>query len=385
MAHLNSDHALRICIITSTPFPPGKHNGIANYVLNTANKLVERGHSVTIITRGSFTKTSSEIVNNVEIVRPPFIQAYPFHVHLHGIFVKKCIEALGSRLDIVHVHSPLSPPVKLSLPLVSTIHSSLLGDAQNMEVVDIKSLATKLQTWSVGHYLVSELIKNSDLVTTVSNAVSHELRKYYAECIQPVVIGNGVDERRFIPAETQDTGNYVLYVGRLTYKKGLFDLLKCATLLRMTDVSFVLAGEGELYAMLRRKVRDIGLQDMIRFEGHVNTRELIRLYQNASVFVFPSYYEGLPTAILEAMSIGLPVVATYVGGIREVIKDGENGVSIPPGAPNRMAEAISVLIQDRELRKKLGRNARRTIEESYTWDRVTDRLERCYSSLSVFK
>jgi len=385
MTNLNDDHTMRICIITSTPFPPGKHNGIANYVLNTANKLVERGHSVTIITRGSFTKTASEIVNNVEIVRPPFIYIYPFHVHVHGLFVKKCIEALGNRFDIVHVHSPLSPPIKLFLPLVSTIHSSLLGDAQNMEVVDVKSLATKLQAWSVGHRLISELIKNSDLVTTVSNAVSYELRKYYAGNIQPVVIGNGVDERSFIPAEPQNTGNYVLYVGRLTYKKGLFDLLKCATLLRMTNISFVLAGEGELYAKLRKQVRDIGLQDRIRFEGHVNTKDLIRLYQNASVFVFPSYYEGLPTAILEAMSVGLPVVATHVGGIRDVIKDGENGISIPPGAPERMAEAISVLIQDRELRKELGRNARRTIEESYTWDRVTDRLENCYSSLSAFK
>jgi len=357
--------------------------GIGNYVFNVSRKLIERDHNVTIITRGSLSRTRREIVNGIEAFKTRFIPIYPFHVHLHGVFVKKQIKML--EFDIIHIHTPLSPPIKASLPIVNTIHSSLLEDACHIEVMDFKSLAIKLQTSSIGHWLVSKLIKNSDLTTTVSRAVSHELRKYYGVDAEPIVIGSGVDEKTFAPAKSKSRENYVLYVGRLSYGKGLFDLLKCAKILAKSNISFVLVGKGELEKKLKEKVKDAGLQDKTIFMGQVDREKLIRLYQNAILVTIPSHYESGPLVLLEAMSCGKPVVSTRVGIAQEIIKNLENGILIPPKSPEKMAESISILVEDEKLRGKLGKNARKTIGEMYTWDSVTDRLEDCYRSLRDYR
>ncbi len=105
------------------------------------------------------------------------------------------------------------------------------------------------------------------------------------------------------------------------------------------------------------------------------------MYQNATLFVFPSYHEGLPGVVLEAMSCGLPIIATDVRGNRDLISTGENGILVPPRSPRKIAEAITTVIDDETLRKKLGKNARETIEDGYTWDEVSNKFLKCYESL----
>jgi len=367
-------------MIMSTPFPP--EEGIGNHVLNVSRKFVKKGHRVTIVTRGSLGKVRREMVGDIEVFKTRFIPVYPFHVCLHGIFVEKLIKKLTQEFDIIHIHTPLSSAINVPLPLVSTVHSSLVEDARHLEVVDFKSLATKLQSWSIGRHLILKLVTNSDLVTTVSNSVSYELKRYYGVDCEPVVIGNGVDEKTFSPAKSESKENYVLYVGRLSYRKGLFDLLECARILTKSNISFVLVGKGELERKLKEKVKDAGLQDKILFMGQVDREKLIRFYQDAIVITIPSHYESGPLVLLEAMSCGKPVVSTCVGIAPEIIKNFENGIIIPPKSPEKMAGAISILFEDDKLRRIVGKNARKTIVEKYTWDFVADKLENCYCSLS---
>jgi len=364
---------MRACMILSTPLPP--EEGIGNYVYNVSKKLIERGHDVTVITRGNLSKTQIDFIDNIRVIKAPFAPVYPFHVHFHGFFVNRLFKSLEKDFDIVHIHTPLSPIVKTSLPIVSTVHTSMIEDARYIELVDFKSLATKILTKILSYPLVLELMKKSAIVTTVSNSVAQELKEYYG--YTSIVIGNGVDERVFTPKN--DREDFILYVGRLSYRKGLFDLIECAKYVcQRYDVSFVIVGKGELESVLKKRVNEIGLQDKVVFLGYVDRKKLIQLYQNASIFVLPTYYEGLPTVLLEAMACGLSVVATNISCNAEVIEDGWNGILIPTKSPEKMAEAVSLLIEDEDLRKKLSKNARRTIESKYTWDCVADRIEKCY-------
>ena len=140
----------------------------------------------------------------------------------------------------------------------------------------------------------------------------------------------------------------------------------------------MITGKGILRNELEEKVVDFNLQDNIVFLGHVSRSELISLYQNAAIFVLPSHYEGLPTVLLEAMSCGLPVVATAVSGNVDVIVPGKNGLLIPPKNPEIMANSISTLIENKELRERLGAMARNTIEENYTWDIVAQKYVKLF-------
>ena len=197
------------------------------------------------------------------------------------------------------------------------------------------------------------------------------------------VVGNGVDEKRFLPKQNAPKARYILYTGRLDLRKGLFDLIECGRSIckKYPDVSFFIPGKGNLSYKLQKKVKELGLQERFKFLGFVDREKLIQLYQNASIYVLPSRYEGLPTVLLEAMSCGLPVVATAVGGTPEVISSGKNGILIRPKSPNEIADAISMLLDNEELRRKIGVAARKTIEERYTWDIISDKILKCYESL----
>lgn len=361
----------------STPFPP--EEGIGNYVYNVSRRLIERGHKVTVITRGSLKRSESDVFDGIEVFRAPFIPAYPLHVHLHGSFVNRLFSSLEEDFDLIHIHTPLSPIIRTSLPVVSTIHTSLIEDARHIEVIDFRSLATKLLTRFISYSLVLRLIENSDFVTTVSNSVSEELKEYYG-MDKSIVVGNGVDEKVFTPGQDKVEEKYILYTGRLSYRKGLFDLLECGRQIckDYPDISFILTGKGPLLGKLQKRAFEMKLNEKFKFAGYVEKERLIKLYQNAMVSVLPSYYEGLPTVLLEAMSCGLPVVATDISGNTEVIEDGKNGLLIPPKSPLKLAETISELLEDEKLREKLGRNARETIKEKYTWNTVTNGIEYRY-------
>ena len=148
-----------------------------------------------------------------------------------------------------------------------------------------------------------------------------------------------------------------------------------------TDINFILTGQGKDFKALNKKVRALNLEDRFILLGQVSREKLLELFQNASLFVFPSYHEGLPTAILEAMSCGIPIIATDVRGNKDLISNGENGILIPPRNPRKIAESISILLKDEKLRENLGKNARNTVIEKYTWDIIANKILKCYETL----
>ncbi len=365
----------------SLPFPPKE--GIGNYVYGLSTKLIEKGCKVTVITRGDWNRTQREVIDSIEVIRVRFIPLYPIYIHLHAIFVNEIFKLLEPDIDIVHVHTPLSPFINTSLPIITTIHTPMLTDTRSIEVNDMRALIEELMGRYISFPIESRLLKRADMVTTVANSVAEELREYELDPEEVTVIGNGVDEKIFAPLKNKNGEKYIFFVGRLGYRKGLFDLIECGRYIceKYQDVNFIIAGDGMLKDDLQMKVRELKLESRFIFKGHISKTELIHLYQNATIHVLPSHYEGLPTVILEAMACGLPVVATAISGNLDVIENYRNGLLVPPKSPIELAKAISILLENENLRLDLGKAARKTIEEKFTWDIISTKILQCYESL----
>jgi glycosyltransferase involved in cell wall biosynthesis len=373
---------LHICMITSE-FPPTS-GGVGYFVYHLSKKLVERRHRVTVITRGSASKTKIATVEGFKVFKVPFIPFYPFHVLLLGKSVNKLFQSMESEFDVVHLHTPMPLPIKTSLPTITTVHTPMKIDVRYHEISNFYSLAERVQSMVVYPLIESKLFTVSKMITSVSWSVAEELREYGLNPNHISVVGNGVDEKAFSPSPNRKPAEtYVLYTGVLRGRKGLFDLIACAGQVCevFSDVRFFVCGRGPFLRDLECKVRKMGLQRRIVFLGYVERDKLIQIYQNATIQVVPSYYEGLPTVLLEAMSCGLPVVATNIGGNNEVISSGLNGFLVPPRRPEEMADSILKLLADSTLRERIGRAARETIEKRYTWDKIADNIVKCYESL----
>jgi glycosyltransferase involved in cell wall biosynthesis len=168
------------------------------------------------------------------------------------------------------------------------------------------------------------------------------------------VIPSGVDVPETVgePADPPE----VLYAGRLSAEKGILDLLAAAD----GDVRLTIAGDGPL--------RDRVPQAL----GFVPHDELGPLYERASVVAVPSHREGFGVVCAEAMAYGRPVVAGAVGGLLDLVVDGETGLLVEPGDVRGLREALERLLADGELRRRLGENARRRARDRFSWQRATD-------------
>jgi glycosyltransferase involved in cell wall biosynthesis len=261
----------------------------------------------------------------------------------------------------------------------------MLTDNRYIKISSIYSLFSKISASLVSYPLELKILQNSDIITTVSNSIADELKNEYSNSDEIVTVGNGVDEKFFSSTQKKYKNNnkYIFFAGRIDREKGLFDFIESAKYVcnMRKDIFFYIAGLGRDLNKLKRKVKKANLQDRIKFFGQVDKTRLHELYKRATLFVLPSYHEGIPTVILEAMSCKLPVIATDVRGNRDVIKDGENGIMVPPRNPIKLAKVIISLIDDKQLLKILGKNARKTIEEKYTWDIVSKRYLKCYELL----
>jgi len=372
---------MNICVITSAKFPP--EEGIGNYIYNMSREFIKKGHNVSVITRGNLQKTHFETYDGIKIYKVPFLFLYPFHVHIHGIFLNKFLKSIENNFDIIHVHSPLPPLIKSKLPVMITFHSPMKSGASVLKVTDLFSLATKFQAKYISYPLEIKLINNSSIVTAVSSTVSKNLEEYELKAENIKLVYNGVDQNSFFPSDKKTNEKYILYTGRISYGKGLVELIDCAIeVCRVRrDINFILAGDGPLLPNLKKKIIDKNLQNRIKFSGQVDRKTIISLYQNATIFAFPSYYEGLPGSLLEAMACQLPIVATEVPGNIELIEHNKNGVLVPPKDSSALFRAIMDLLDEPDKRKNLGKNARVTIENKFTWDAVSNRILSYYESI----
>jgi glycosyltransferase involved in cell wall biosynthesis len=166
------------------------------------------------------------------------------------------------------------------------------------------------------------------------------------------------------PGRASETGDSLLFVGRLRVRKGVEVLLHAAEKLRRRrpGTRLVIVGEGEHRRRLERTARSLSLDGAVEFRGACPPEEIPRLMASARALVVPSIYEGMPLVILEAMAAGLPVVASSVSGIPEVVEDGESGWLVPPEDVEALVEALEEALADPGEAHRRGQSGRRWVE-----------------------
>lgn len=201
-----------------------------------------------------------------------------------------------------------------------------------------------------------------------------------------LVIPNGVDVKRFSNAPPTDLSKFgipshskiLLFVGRLDPQKGLEVLI--AAWSRIVDEfpewRLVIAGRGPSQNELMELVKDCEITGNVHLVGFVD--EPAGLYRAADFFVLPSLWEGMPNAVLEAMAAGLPIVATDVEGIDELVQPERNGMVVPVGDGDSLADALKSMMNDEARRTAMGKTSQLICGESFTWDRSSRRYEELF-------
>ncbi|TVQ31780.1 MAG: colanic acid biosynthesis glycosyltransferase WcaL [Wenzhouxiangella sp.] len=191
------------------------------------------------------------------------------------------------------------------------------------------------------------------------------------------VVRLGIDPSVFKPSErSADNGFSILCVGRLTPAKGQHLLLDALARLRARHLSvrLHLVGNGPDRDSLQARCRELGLEDQVEFHGALNHDQVRTMYARADAFVLPSFAEGIPVVLMEAMATGLPCISTRITGIPELIKDGETGFTTAASDVDELVERLEQLINDPALREQLGRAGRQQVCESYNLARNVDIL-----------
>lgn len=197
-----------------------------------------------------------------------------------------------------------------------------------------------------------------------------------------VIIPNIVEFPIMQEKKCKDNKIHLLYMGMISKAKGIYDLLDVINELKAefeNKIILHIGGNGETVT-LQNIIKEQDLSNVIKFEGWVSGKKKIELLNNADIFILPSYTEGLPISILEAMSYSLPIISTNVGGIPEVINNGENGFLVTPGDKKGFFCSIMKLSKDKALREKMGEASYQMIQP-YFPDNVSEKLASIYNAL----
>jgi glycosyltransferase involved in cell wall biosynthesis len=238
-----------------------------------------------------------------------------------------------------------------------------------------KSFITRFKyTWGIDCIIaISESIR----LQLASDGINASRIRTIYEGIDPSLYPSQTDRKIRRPRDPIVVGT----VANLSREKGLHYLIEAARLIPNVHerLQFIIVGEGECLQELRELVREKRLENVFQFAGfHASTYHHMKEFD---IFALPSLSEGLSSAILEAMAASLPIVATEVGGIPELVKSGDNGLLIAPADPVSLARAIRYLADNPEESERMGRRGRKRIEEQFTLERKIAETEKLCAAL----
>jgi glycosyltransferase involved in cell wall biosynthesis len=276
--------------------------------------------------------------------------------------------------DIVHIHWPF-PHIIFGVLAKKFGRVRLFSSFYGVEIRWLKKkFPFLIKPFSV-------LMSKSDTVTAISNHTAQELKGIVEDPIHIIPFSAAMAERQ---GKTSDMKR-IIFVGRLVERKGVKYLIEAfSRAARSIPHHLVIIGDGPERSRLQADAQRFGIADRVRFTGMITDRDLQQYYQTCSFFVLPAVYdrkgdtEGLGVVLLEAMSYEKPVIASNVGGITDIVVDGENGLLVPAANIRALALAIEKMAQSKKLRSTLGRAARKTVDEKFNWDRIVRELIALY-------
>lgn len=396
----------------------GKDTGGMNvYVREITRQLGEMGIHVDV-----FTRSQNEHVPHVlhdlgygnRIVHIRAGPEYPLPKKELAAFLPEFVEGVrefahskGIGYDLIHSHYWMSGVAALDLKKewdVSIVHMfHTLGLMKNRVAQSPQEME--------GEYRIDGERKVLQAVDRIIAATTAEYAQllwlYRAEDNKILIIPPGVDVRRFYPIPPDEAKEYIgvppcgsmlLFVGRIEPLKGLDILIEAIRIMHQNDYvkenPFCLAVIGgdpdesieatDNHEMARVKAltEKAGLGDLVTFLGKKSQDSLPYYYSAAQAVVVPSYYESFGMVALEAMACGTPVVASQVGGLAYLVQDGVTGYTVPVDEPVELANRLTVLLQDTQLRTQMGKHAEQ-LAQDYAWEKIAARLIEVYDSLVV--
>lgn len=383
---------MKICMLVEQWFP--QVGGVENQVRFLTKELTNAGHEVHIIVRNLKLKgmaphsIEKEFTRNVTITRLGPASIFESDIGRALYTVLSSLKVIkDNSFDIFHAHSftatipALIVKQILKIPTILTMHTSHFGKWYSITKQVLRS--------AIYSAIEKKTLFNNrfDKIITVNKSLVKTSMKMGVSKNKLVYIPNAIELEEFdlykpdeIASSQEKT---VLFVGRLTPVKGLHTLLRAIPLVldKSTHCKFLIAGEGPLKEDLAKYIYQKNLQEHVYLLGVQTGNDLIRLYKTSNVGVLSSYTEGCPVSVLEAWAAGLPVVATRVGGTKEIVEHGKNGLLVPPGNPKALAKALIKVLTDEKLTKYLGDNGRALVEKEYNWKTTIKKILEIYQSV----
>jgi len=294
-----------------------------------------------------------------------------FRGHIYQLFYFQEAVILASELQrqrIEHLHAHLgdvSATVALLASRLSDVGYSITFHSSDF-------------IFDPTHLALREKIKHSRFVVCISQFGKSQLMLFSdsADWIRLEVVHCGVDVASYVMSSPRPRAKALLFAGRLASEKGIPVLFKSLELLRRAgyDFELTLVGDGEQRAALMQLGKQLGIADRILFAGYTSQRVICEHLTRSDVFVLPSFIEGIPVSLMEAMASGVPVIGTYVGGVVELVDNGETGQVVSPGDPNALRDAIARYFDSYELREKVSRNGREKVAADFDLHTQVNRL-----------
>ena len=364
-------------------------SGAENVAYYLATNMAQRGHEIKVFTTSINSKNSIEH-KDVTIYR----YGTNFRIEKENISFEMFQEPLKHEVDIVHAHyyTSIGPLVAVRYakmkekPLVLTYH----GDSDEKH----GNIIRRVSVVFYNKYLLHKVLSYAKVIITPSEYYIEEskfLGKYKDKI---VVVPNGINIRDFDVPDSKENcrkslglplhSNILLFVGKITPYKGPDVLVRAMPeiIKNVPDVELVFVGSGELKDKLEELSKKLGIWERVRFMGFVEERLKPLYYKAADVFVLPSTMstEVFPVVLLEASAFGLPIVTSNLNTFKSIIEDRYNGLFTKRGDENSLADAIIYLLENKDVRENMGKNARKKVED-YSWDKIVEKTEKVYEKV----
>jgi glycosyltransferase involved in cell wall biosynthesis len=355
--------------------------GVEKVMFNTVEGLRERGeidlHVVSLSrVRQGFSEDRGD--HTVHFVPQQQRLSLPTFRFLSVLRARRAIRAIDP--DLVHCQESGRESFiasALGYPTVVTLHAVFRNEAAHYP-----GLRSRARYWQIVHLArraiprVDRYIPSSAYVSREMTEVAHKLHE---------VVENPIEQRYFDVPDATVPGR-LLFAGTIYQRKGIEVLVAAATALRGRGVPFRVhvcggVGSGEYHEALQAQVRAEGLTGDVVFRGFLSEEDLLREFGEAAVVVLPSYAETSPMTVQQAMAAGKPVVATTVGGIPQLVTDGECGRLVEPGDVAGLAEGLAEVLSDPGRRREMGARARREAEARFSVRAVAEKHVEIYRQL----
>jgi len=364
-----------------TPFP----GGYANSLHGLAKRLVERGHRVTVITAKLQGWSSEETIDGVRVLRfecwNPKALNESFPIPKWGA-LKRVVHKIHEPVDIVSTQTRFFPSSfwgwwyakRRKLPVVHVERGARHTVAAPLTTF-IGKILDHTQGWLLARF--------STKVVGVSGAAMEFLKHLGAR--DAITIFNGVDVDYW--SENTTSRSDITFVGRVVEAKGAQDLITALAQIQesrphlLENRNLNIVGEGSFLETLQHIAHELNMTDKVVFHGELNTEKVRDVLYRTTIFVNPSYSEGLPRCVLEAGAAGCAVIATDVGGTRDILVNKRVGRLVSPRAVGGIQEALVELLSDDKERKEIAAHLQTHIEKNFSWTMVTDQYETLFKSI----